>query len=307
MFGYLRFLLAIIVLFSHTGLSPEWGNLGATSVTIFYMLSGFVITNILNKLDERGDCLIINFYIDRFLRIFPLYIISLCFYYLYIIIKNADLTTLSLLQNLTLIPCNYIKNPTIPVAWSLALEFQVFLIMPIIYRNKVLFYSLGLISMIIFLASNLSYLNKYTWAYFKLPGVLFIFLTGSIIAQSKLNIIKSYLAIFIALISLSGFFFVEFGFIERGGFQSEVLLGIFLGVLLIIQIKDSRRLKFNQELGSMSYSIFLIHFLFIFIFGDYNLNSYFFNLCVFSSSLIFSILAYYLMERKLNNWRISLN
>ena len=307
MFGYLRFLLAIIVLFSHTGLSPEWGNLGATSVTIFYMLSGFVITNILNKLDERGDCLIINFYIDRFLRIFPLYIISLCFYYLYIIIKNADLTTLSLLQNLTLIPCNYIKNPTIPVAWSLALEFQVFLIMPIIYRNKVLFYSLGLISMIIFLASNLSYLNKYTWAYFKLPGVLFIFLTGSIIAQSKVNIIKSYLAIFIALISLSGFFFVEFGFIERGGFQSEVLLGIFLGVLLIIQIKDSRRLKFNQELGSMSYSIFLIHFLFIFIFGDYNLNSYFFNLCVFSSSLIFSILAYYLMERKLNNWRINLN
>lgn len=307
MFGYLRFLLAIIVLFSHTGLSPEWGNLGATSVTIFYMLSGFVITNILNKLDKRGDCLIINFYIDRFLRIFPLYIISLCFYYLYIIIKNADLTTLSLLQNLTLIPCNYIKNPTIPVAWSLALEFQVFLIMPIIYRNKVLFYSLGLISMIIFLASNLSYLNKYTWAYFKLPGVLFIFLTGSIIAQSKVNIIKSYLAIFIALISLSGFFFVEFGFIERGGFQSEVLLGIFLGVLLIIQIKDSRRLKFNQELGSMSYSIFLIHFLFIFIFGDYNLNSYFFNLCVFSSSLIFSILAYYLMERKLNNWRINLN
>lgn len=307
MFGYLRFLLAIIVLFSHTGLSPEWGNLGATSVTIFYMLSGFVITNILNKLDKRGDCLIINFYIDRFLRIFPLYIISLCFYYLYIIIKNADLTTLSLLQNLTLIPCNYIKNPTIPVAWSLALEFQVFLIMPIIYRNKVLFYSLGLISMIIFLASNLSYLNKYTWAYFKLPGVLFIFLTGSIIAQSKVNIIKSYLAIFIALISLSGFFFVEFGFIERGGFQSEVLLGIFLGVLLIIQIKDSRRLKFNQELGSMSYSIFLIHFLFIFIFGDYNLNSYFFNLCVFSSSLIFSILAYYLMERKLNNWRINFN
>lgn len=307
MFGYLRFLLAIIVLFSHTGLSPEWGNLGATSVTIFYMLSGFVLTNLLNKLDKRGDCLIINFYIDRFLRIFPLYIISLCFYYLYIIIKNADLTTLSLLQNLTLIPCNYIKNPTIPVAWSLALEFQVFLIMPIIYRNKVLFYSLGLISMIIFLASNLSYLNKYTWAYFKLPGVLFIFLTGSIIAQSKVNIIKSYLAIFIALISLSGFFFVEFGFIERGGFQSEVLLGIFLGVLLIIQIKDSRRLKFNQELGSMSYSIFLIHFLFIFIFGDYNLNSYFFNLCVFSSSLIFSILAYYLMERKLNNWRINLN
>jgi len=307
MFGYLRFLLAIIVLFSHTGLSPEWGNLGATSVTIFYMLSGFVLTNLLNKLDKRGDCLIINFYIDRFLRIFPLYIISLCFYYLYIIIKNADLTTLSLLQNLTLIPCNYIKNPTIPVAWSLALEFQVFLIMPIIYRNKVLFYSLGLISMIIFLASNLSYLNKYTWAYFKLTGVLFIFLTGSIIAQSKVNIIKSYLAIFIALISLSGFFFVEFGFIERGGFQSEVLLGIFLGVLLIIQIKDSRRLKFNQELGSMSYSIFLIHFLFIFIFGDYNLNSYFFNLCVFSSSLIFSILAYYLMERKLNNWRINLN
>lgn len=70
MFGYLRFILANIVLLSHTGLSPEWGNLGATSVTIFYMLNGFVITKILNKFSKKKGRIIGKFYFDRVLRIF---------------------------------------------------------------------------------------------------------------------------------------------------------------------------------------------------------------------------------------------
>ena len=156
MFGYLRFILATIVLLSHTGLSPEWGNLGATSVTIFYMLSGFVITNILNKFSLKKERIILTFYIDRVLRIFPLYIISLILYSLYLSNLDLNFSIIPFLQNLILIPCNYITNPIIPVSWSLALEFQMFLIMPFIHKNRVSFYVLGIISIIIFFMSNLS-------------------------------------------------------------------------------------------------------------------------------------------------------
>lgn len=217
------------------------------------------------------------------------------------------MSKISFLQNLILIPCNYIKNPIIPVSWSLALEFQMFLIMPFIYKNRVSFYTLGLISMIIFFLSNLSYFDKYLWGYYKLPGVIFIFLTGSLIAQSKKNTIELYIPVSISVISCVGLLLIELGFIERGGFQSEVLLGTFLGVLLIMLLKDSRNLMYNSELGSMSYSIFLVHYLFIFIFKGYNLNYFSYNLLVFSLSLFFSILIYYIVEKRITNWRFRLN
>jgi peptidoglycan/LPS O-acetylase OafA/YrhL len=306
MFGYLRFILANIVLFSHTGISPEWGNLGATSVTIFYMLSGFVITNILNNFLIKQENIILKFYIDRFLRIFPLYILILLFYYLYLFSIDTNFEDFLFIENLVLIPCNYIDKPIIPVSWSLALEFQLFILMPLLFRQKILFYIIGFISISIFLLSNLSFIDKYTWGYYKLPGVIFIFFTGSLIANNNNNIEK-FLPLFISFVSLCGLFFIEIGLIERGAFQSEVLLGIFLGVLLIILLKDSRRIIFNNALGSMSYSIFLVHYLFIFIFKDFNLNSFSYNLCIFSSSLIFSIATYNFMEKKLANWRIHLN
>ena len=307
MFGYLRFILANIVLLSHTGLTPEWGNLGATSVTIFYMLSGFVITNILNNFSKKKERIIDNFYIDRVFRIFPLYIIILILYSIYLLKFDLNFSIISFLQNLILIPCNYIKDPIIPVSWSLALEFQMFIIMPFLHKNRVLFYMLGFISMVIFFMSNLSYLDKYSWGYYKLPGVIFIFLTGSIIAKSKKNIIEICLPISISVISFVGLLLIELGFIERGGFQSEVLLGTSLGVPLIMLLKGSKKLIYNSELGSMSYSIFLIHYLFIFILKGYNLNYFFYNLLIFSLSLFFSIMIYYLIEKKITNWRLNLN
>lgn len=83
----LRWFAALAVLLSHNppgGDTPEWiknlfGN-GYSGVTLFFVLSGFILTvNYKNTLSrpKLGD--VGNFYIARFARIYPLYLLILLF------------------------------------------------------------------------------------------------------------------------------------------------------------------------------------------------------------------------------------
>src|SRR4051794_7714631 len=69
--GLFRLLLAVAVVFAHT--APPFGlkmTLGGNSVQAFYIVSGFLITYVLN---ERYIGAIGSFYRARLLRIFPSY------------------------------------------------------------------------------------------------------------------------------------------------------------------------------------------------------------------------------------------
>jgi len=305
MFGYLRFILAITVLLSHTGLSPNWGNIGATAVTIFYMLSGYVITNILVKNIDRKN-LFIYFYLDRILRIFPLYITILLIYIIVFYYEDIFFSFKEIISNIILIPCNYTKERIIPVSWSLALEFQAYLLFPFLIKFRWLFYGIGIFSMVIFLMANLSMLEKYYWGYFKIPGVFFIFLTGSLLTNINIGYNKQ-ICILILLLSITGFILIELGFIQRGGFQSEVLLGIVLGITSIHFLKNKKRLFLNTELGAISYGVFLIHMLVIFMLKDYSGNIFVLNFYVISLSIMISATLYYFFERRISNFRINRN
>src|SRR5574337_816257 len=89
-FNGVRFFAAILVLVDHTelfrsyiGFDTFWADnfsshLGALGVTIFFVLSGFLITYLL--LCERKEFNTINirdFYLRRILRIWPLYYLIL--------------------------------------------------------------------------------------------------------------------------------------------------------------------------------------------------------------------------------------
>ncbi|MFC5354325.1 acyltransferase family protein [Azospirillum himalayense] len=68
--GVLRFLLALAVVFAHT--APPFGlrmTFGTNSVQAFYIVSGFLITLVLNKKYDQSRA----FYEARFFRIFPTY------------------------------------------------------------------------------------------------------------------------------------------------------------------------------------------------------------------------------------------
>lgn len=100
--GILRALLAISVIFSHT-----YGNLlvgGQAAVQLFYMISGFLISYIL--IEEKKYIKIYNFYINRYLRIFPIYftmiIITMASYILYVIIFGKKLEFFDFYSDLTI-------------------------------------------------------------------------------------------------------------------------------------------------------------------------------------------------------------
>src|SRR6185312_239643 len=74
--GTVRFLLALCVVVTHAKGSSIFGMTlfsGLTAVQCFYVISGFLITMVLN---ERADyAQLSNFYLSRYLRLWPAYIV----------------------------------------------------------------------------------------------------------------------------------------------------------------------------------------------------------------------------------------
>jgi peptidoglycan/LPS O-acetylase OafA/YrhL len=73
--GLLRFLLALCVVVTHSPLGLKVFGVpllsGITAVQAFYVVSGFLITMVLNERPEYRDTW--NFYVSRFLRLWPAY------------------------------------------------------------------------------------------------------------------------------------------------------------------------------------------------------------------------------------------
>ncbi len=147
----LRFIAIAIVLIGHAGVAfPKSGTVG---VEIFFVLSGFLITMILTSEYQRKSKINIkDFYIRRFLRLFPALIILI---FLYCI--TEQLVNREIKLDVIVIVITYTANwaraifdydlGTMGHCWSLANEEQFYLIWPLI---------------ILFLEKNIkSHLNKF--------------------------------------------------------------------------------------------------------------------------------------------------
>ena len=75
--GLLRFLLAIAVVVSHLQLSRAYAVSGGDAVKVFFMISGFYMAMILREKYGRGLNGVIPFWKNRFLRLYPLYVVVL--------------------------------------------------------------------------------------------------------------------------------------------------------------------------------------------------------------------------------------
>lgn len=138
----IRFLAVGMVLFDHWMVGRVDGlPLGALGVTIFFVLSGFLITRILlsskDKLSTQPNGglgkYLKTFYIRRTIRIFPIYYITL--FVLYLIDEPPVRRTigwLALYATNIYIAIHQTWMGTVDHLWSLAVEEQVYLIFPLL-------------------------------------------------------------------------------------------------------------------------------------------------------------------------------
>jgi peptidoglycan/LPS O-acetylase OafA/YrhL len=174
--GTLRVLLACVVMFGHFGKSGFYMIGGAEAVQIFYVISGFSMSILLNE--QKKYTTVKNFYLSRILKIYPSYyavfLISLFIYAAHALAldKTNELFSafhqmpeqfipVSILLNITLIfqdtmpflyasgtrigvvgindwpkQVPFIFTMVLPQCWSVALEIYFYALCPFFIRKK---------------------------------------------------------------------------------------------------------------------------------------------------------------------------
>lgn len=190
---------------------------GSAGVQAFFILSGFLITYLLIKESSKnGHISIVNFYIRRTLRIFPLYFFILLLITI-IHIFGDQVTNWKSISFATLYSYNFIPKPwysgVLGHTWSLAVEEHFYFIWPFVYisagfkSRKLLLILIGF-STISFLLNM--YLNQQEWIKTNFFIGRWSFIAGFNIAfgcifsilifgSYKTSVVKKYLSNFIVL------------------------------------------------------------------------------------------------------------
>jgi peptidoglycan/LPS O-acetylase OafA/YrhL len=144
-YDYIRTFAALVVLFCHKGKLPG----GSIGVSIFFCLSGFLITQILISLPSLTVSNFAKFIFRRFMRIFPLYVVTLLAAIVLAWMYRPDWLP-KLIDGLPgLLTFTHLPNGTgiaTAVGWTLHAEFWFYVFFPIVFA---LTYKRGLLPLTI--------------------------------------------------------------------------------------------------------------------------------------------------------------
>ena len=202
---HLRAFAIIFVFFFHYGRlfpHPEWTNtiskFGWTGVDLFFVLSGYLIASqLFRKIVQQQKISLKEFFIKRFFRIIPAYLVVVALYFLLPFTHEREALAplwkyLTFTQNISL---NIQTQGTFSHAWSLCIEEQFYFFLPLILLMLVYFKSIKkgfwiLIALFLFgffiryytyrhfftPVADESWLNWYKWIYYptwtRLDGLL---------------------------------------------------------------------------------------------------------------------------------------
>jgi peptidoglycan/LPS O-acetylase OafA/YrhL len=297
-----RGLAVLIVVAYHTGGGAQSSNLalraignilkaGWSGVTLFFLLSGFLITGIL--WDSKGAVhWWRNFYARRVLRISPLYYVSLLLVLAVacLVHKGRTGTTglwiyVLYLQNIPWIVDRGLSLRPLPIGhfWSLAVEEQFYLVWPLLlYRLKTT-NQVKVLCMGTFLMSTA--FRYAVWAFSSQP----MDYNGFILSRAGELALGGYLAMcfrdgswvrleriapWMTAVSLAGF--VAVGVMSRtvelttqaGSTTGLTFITIFYAGFMVMAVKNgtlhrAMRMEWLRWLGSISYGVYVFHILFV--------------------------------------------
>ena len=293
---------------------PKGYILGGYGVSIFFVLSGFLITYLLKSEKDAHSIDIKKFYMRRILRIWPLYYLYLIVALITILSFGFDLNIKSLfLYTFYAANIPFILSIGLPFVghyWSLGVEEQFYLFWPWFIKktNRLI---LPIFIMIIVLIGVKSSLHLFY------PNSLFesiihvtrfhcmmIGALGAILLKNENTLfqrlmdnklIQSICWIIMILVAINQFHFISF-------IDNEVISVVTL-VLIVGQIRIKSRIlnlenNFFDFLGKISYGIYVIHPLLIFFFSKIfigiEINIYFKYITVYTSIISTTILLSYI-------------
>lgn len=277
-----------------------WGNIAVFSfgwcgVDLFFVLSGYLITSRLIALQQQKNSLK-KFYINRALRILPLYYLTLLIFYVgfNLLVKKQNFFLFNFYnhnwlsfglfcQNWSLIFYHGVKENFLDHFWSLAVEEQFYILWPFFlytFWNKKYFYKLVFVIIIlIIITRSLIYIKYPEWSdyrhYFyntfcRMDAFL---IGGCLFLLQKENKAKQYTRYCFAavIILILGIYFtgnaggIANPFISTAGFTLIAIM--FAGLIyaassnslkLISIIFNYRWLKF---IGKISYGLYIFHWI----------------------------------------------
>lgn len=283
----LRALAVIPVILFHTDILLFSG--GYIGVDIFFVISGYLITNILLKDIKQGNFSILCFYERRIRRIFPalftVLIVSSCFA-LWLMFpgelksygKSLSAASLFYSNYHFMFGTGYFASPaeTKPLLhiWSLAVEEQFYIVFPIylylvsrFFKNRI-----GVVTITLLLIS-LIYSIIIVWkypadAFYSTPARAWELMTGAVLAiyPRKLSM-NSQIANIVTLSGIGMIIYSVFFYTKQTTFPGGMALLPVIGSGLIIYAGDSRNNKVGSILatklfrfpGLISYSLYLWH------------------------------------------------
>ena len=269
MHGTLRFVLALMVALSHLGVSLPHFNQGVSAVVIFYILAGMVSYKLITNIYPNAP---LAYYKDRIKRIYPFYLYSLIIAVLvynlgvhsYFLSKEP--TLFDWFANLTIIPLSYYMYNSIdtftfiPPAWSLGVELQFYLLVPLLFTFKKFFYLTYYLSLFIFSLAILGLINTDYFSYRLLIGVLFIFLLGALIHKAKQKDEVSLILLRLTYLLIILLSLLIFTIDYRAPYNYEVLSSLLIGIPFLYFYTAFIPKSIDKYLGELSYGMFLLHF-----------------------------------------------
>ena len=291
----LRAISIFIVIFSHVNIVNFSGTLahntrfldGQFGVTVFFIISGFLITTLLMSEEERtGMISLQNFYLKRIIRIFPVYFILLAVYGLLQSLGILHFTTVSWLTSLTYTK-NFHWNSDWETGhlWSLSIEEQFYLFWPLIfiywkkYRTKFAFFIVVLSPVFRILGTRHQHLGFDQFSIFQrcdaiMWGCIFAMYHKDILSYiQRVTVNKKWMSVlpFVFLASIDTFVQVNYLYNLHLGFLivpigniTGTLGCIAIATIIIISIHCKDNLWFNflntrllNYIGTLSYSLYI--------------------------------------------------
>lgn len=172
-------------------------TLGMMGVNLFFVLSGFLITNILikgrnnnEKNNLKNSWTLRQFYVRRFLRIFPAYYLMLFIVWIsnFSGVRDNIIWLLTYTANIRFTITQQFHG-SISHLWSLAVEEQFYLLWPFL----ILFLPKRLLKNVLFIVIVLAVLERYIFSFLSFPAITIDIFTVSCFDSLGLGAFLAYL------------------------------------------------------------------------------------------------------------------